>query len=489
MAITKILTINDSGVKFAGKHLEQAVSYILDWEKTQGGRLVTGINCQPEKAYGQMAATKRKYGKTDKRQGYHLIISFEAGEVTPDTAFEIIRRFVEEYLGQEYEAVLAVHDNTAHVHGHIIFNSVNYLNGRKYRYEKGDWAKKIQPITNRLCEEYGLSTIEIEEQGRKRNERYKDWNEFRDGKFIWREMIQRDVDACVMQADSFEGFLNLMVEKGYDIKQNKYLAVRPQGMQRFCRCKSMGEDYTEERIRERIRLENLESYAKRNRGENSPVIEPPKEEFLRRTKLTGIQKTYYMKVCRLRHLERLPYSRAWEYREEIRKMQEVHEKYLFLVKNGIHSLTELIAVRENLKEKAAECKKERRELYREKKQMEPLFFVADKMAELAPAEESYQAGDEFFAKEHLRYQALEEQLQGEGYSLEETEHLRKKYKDKGNGIYRRQREISRRLKMSEEMITEFTESLKRAKERQEREPADRERKSEQELNRSSQSRK
>ncbi len=147
-------------------------------------------------------------------------------------------------------------------------------------------------------------------------------------------------------------------------------------------------------------------------------------------------------------------------------MQEVHEKYLFLVKNGIHSLTELIAVRENLAEKAAECRKERREVYREKKQVEPLFSVADKMAELAPAEKSYQAGDEFFEKEHRRYQALGEQLHSEGYSLEETEILRKKYKDKSSGIYQRQREISRRLKMSGEMIQEFTESLERAKERQ-----------------------
>lgn len=467
MAITKILTINDSGVKFAGKHLEQAVSYILDREKTQGGRLVAGINCQPGKAYEQMAATKRKYGKTDKRQGYHLIISFEAGEVSPDTAFEIIRKFTEEYLGQEYEAVLAVHDNTAHVHGHIIFNSVNYYNGRKYRYEKGDWAKKIQPITNRLCEEYGLSTIEIEEHGRKCNERYKDWNEFRDGKFIWREMIKRDVDACIMQAESFEEFLDLMMEKGYDIKQNKYLAVKPFGMQRFCRCKSMGEDYTEEKIRERIRRENLETYAIRNHGEDSHTIEPVKDEFLRRTKLVGIQKIYYAKICRLRHLERLPYSKAWEYREEIRKMQEVHEKYLFLVKNGIHSLAELAAVRDNLKEKALECGKERRELYRETRQLEPLFSVADKMMELTPAEKSWQAGDEFFEKEHLRYRVLEEQLRSEGYSMEEIENLRKKYKDKGSGIYERQREIRKRMKMSEEMITEFTESLERAKDRQE----------------------
>ena len=387
---------------------------------------------------------------------------------------------MEEYLGQGYEAVLAVHDNTAHVHGHIIFNSVNYHNGRKYRYEKGDWAKKIQPVTNRLCEEYGLSTIEIEEHGRKHNEGYKDWNEFRDGKFIWREMIQRDVDACIMQAESFGEFLNLMAEKEYDIKQNKYLAVKPKGMQRFCRCKSMGDNYTEERIRERIRLESLETYAKRRHGEGSHTIEPPKDEFLRRTKLTGIQKTYYAKICRLRHLERLPYSKAWEYREEIRRMQEVHEKYFFLVKNGIHSLTELMAVRDNLEEKVAECGKERRELYRERKQMEPLFSVADKMMELDPAEKSYQMGDGFFEKEHLRYQALEEQLQSEGYSLEEMENLRKKYKDKGNGIYERQREIRKRLKMAGEMIGEFTENLERARDRQEE-------KTEQELNRNSRS--
>jgi len=466
LAITKILTINDSGVKFSGKHLEQAVSYILDMGKTQDGSLVTGINCQPGKAYEQMAATKQKYGKADKRQGYHLIISFEEGEVSPNIAFEIIRRFAEECLGQEYEAVLAVHDNTAHVHGHIIFNSVNYLNGRKYRYEKGDWAKKIQPITNRLCEEYGLSTIDIEEHGRNLNERYNDWNEFRDGKFIWREMIQRDVDACIMQAGSFEEFLDLMVEKGYDIKQNKYLAIRPKGMQRFCRCRSMGENYTEDRIRERIRQESLETYARRRCGEGFHAIELPKDEFLRRTKLTGIQKTYYAKICRLRHLERLPYSKAWEYREEIRRMQEVHEKYLFLVKNGIHSLTELLAVRNNLEEKAAECRKERRELYREKRQLEELFSLADKMAELAPAEQSWQAGDEFFEKEHQRYQALERRLQNEGYSLEETDVLRKKYKDKGNGIYQRQREISWRIKMSGEMIREFTESLEWARDRQ-----------------------
>lgn len=174
MAITKILTINDCGEKFAGKHLKQAIDYIIDAEKTQGGRYVTGINCQPQEAFQQMKMTKLKYGKTDKRQGYHLIISFEEKKLEPGLAFEIVGKFVGEFLGSGYEAIYAVHDNTDYTHGHIIFNSVNYLNGRKFRYGRGDWAKIIQPITNRLCEEYGLSTIDIDMEGVGKQKRYQD---------------------------------------------------------------------------------------------------------------------------------------------------------------------------------------------------------------------------------------------------------------------------------------------------------------------------
>lgn len=467
MAITKILTINDSGVKFSGKHLKQAVEYIIDREKTQDGRFVTGINCQPEKAFEQMKATKLKFGKADKRQGYHLIISFEEGEVAPDTAFEIIGKFVQEFLGEGYEAIYAVHDNTAHVHGHIIFNSVNYVTGRKFRYEKGDWAKTIQPITNRLCKEYGLSTIDIEQHGRKRNERYKDWNEFRDGKLIWRDMIKRDLDACIMQSDSFEEFLDLLVEKGYDIKQNKYLAVKPQGMQRFCRCKSLGVHYTEERIRRRIAEENMLFYANRNWEDNSHAIESVKDEFLRRTKLTGIQKTYYARVCRIRRLERLPYSKAWQYREDIRKLQEYHDRYLFLVKNNIHSLTELVAVSGNLESKVKECQTERRQLYREKKQLEPLFAIADKMEKLKPAEESYQNGDVFFEREHLSYKKLSVELAEQGYTAAELDAIRKRYENMISGNYEKRKAAGKNLKMSRTMIDEIKAGLEQMENRQE----------------------
>ena len=154
MAISKILNMKDCGGHFHGKHLKRSLDYVMNPEKTQDGRLVGAINCQVDSAFEQMKATKRKFGKVDKRQGYHIILSFKEDEVNPDTAFEITRRFVEEYLGKSYEAVYVVHDNTAHVHSHIVFNSVSFVDGKKYRYEKGDWAKYIQPITNKLCQEF-----------------------------------------------------------------------------------------------------------------------------------------------------------------------------------------------------------------------------------------------------------------------------------------------------------------------------------------------
>ena len=222
MAISKILHMKDCGSSFHGKHLKSALEYITVPEKTQNGRLVSAINCQVDNAFEQMKETKKKFNKTDKRQAYHIILSFKEGEVSPDTVFELTERFVKEYLGNDYEAVFAVHDNTEHPHSHIVFNSVSFRDGKKYHYQKGDWEKYIQPITNRLCKEYGLSTIELDEESGKRRGRdsYQEWNSYRDGKFVWSRMVARDVDACIIQAASFESFVSMLENKGYEVKNS-----------------------------------------------------------------------------------------------------------------------------------------------------------------------------------------------------------------------------------------------------------------------------
>ena len=233
MAVTKVLNIGDCGNGYHGKHLKAAIDYIKNEEKTDGGRLVGGINCQPDFAYDKMKNTKVKFGKIDKRQAYHFIISFEEDNIDDDTAFKITERFAKEYIGDDYEVIFSVHNNTKHKHGHIIFNSVNIKNGKKYRYEKGDWAKYIQPLTNSLCKEYGLSTIDINYDKKEKDERYKEWNTYRDGKFVWKDMVIRDVDSCILQASTYDTFLEMLKEKGYKIKQEKYMAVLMPGMKKY----------------------------------------------------------------------------------------------------------------------------------------------------------------------------------------------------------------------------------------------------------------
>ena len=217
--------MKDSGNSFHARHLKRALDYVMNPEKTQGGRLVGAINCQADMAFEQMMDTKKQFGKTDKRQGYHIILSFKEDEVEPDRAFEITQKFVAEYLGDAYEAVFVVHDNTDHVHSHIIFNSVSFVDGKKYRYEKGDWAKYIQPITNKLCQEYGLSIIDVEDGSKeKQHENYKDWSEYREGRIV--ENGKRG-KATWLYIDEFHVLLNSEYSAKY--LQQLWKKVRKQG--------------------------------------------------------------------------------------------------------------------------------------------------------------------------------------------------------------------------------------------------------------------
>ena len=445
MAISKILNMKDCGGHFHGKHLKRSLDYVMNPEKTQDGRLVGAINCQVDSAFEQMKATKRKFGKVDKRQGYHIILSFKEDEVNPDTAFEITRRFVEEYLGKSYEAVYVVHDNTAHVHSHIVFNSVSFVDGKKYRYEKGDWAKYIQPITNKLCQEYGLSIIDVDDGSKeKEHESYKDWSEYREGSFVWADMIKRDLDSCILQAGNYEQFLELLSDKGYEVKQGKYLAVKPQGMTRFRRCKTLGDMYSDEAIRERIEKEDISFYREQQK-EVQPVLCKCKVRRYRRAKMSGLQKRYYAKLYRIGKLKKKPYSQVWKYKDDIRKMHKLQEEYLFLVNHDIHSAEELVSVISSLTDKRKEVSAEKSRIYKARERSRELFDIADDMKELEPAEKSFLQGDEFFTDEHLQWETLKQKLLSQGYSLEEVEALRKHYKEEYSKVCAKERAVFKEL--------------------------------------------
>lgn len=455
MAISKILCMKDCGGHFHGRHLKSALDYIMNVEKTQNGRLVGGINCQPDNAFEQMKNTKRKFGKIDKRQGYHLILSFKEGETNPDMVYEITKRFVEKYLGSEYEAVYCVHDNTDHVHSHIVFNSVSFIDGHKYRYEKGDWAKVIQPITNRLCEEYGLSTIGIEGDKDATHEHYKEWNEYRDGKFVWSDMIARDLDSCILQANDYDGFLELLMEKGYEIKQGKYLAVKPPGMNRYKRCKTLGENYSEERIRTRIQEEDLSFYQEQKK-EFEPQLVKCYVKRYRRAKMSGLQKRYYGKLYQIGKLKKRPYSQAWKYKNDIKKMQKLQQQYLFLVRHDIHNVVDLALTVENLTDKKKEASKERSQVYRSKEKCKTIFEIADAMQELEPAENCFQKGDMFFQDEHEQWMSFTKRLAEEGYTLEETRQLRFYYKEQFALVSSKEKAVFKELNLGKAILRDVT---------------------------------
>ncbi|MGN0154177.1 MAG: relaxase/mobilization nuclease domain-containing protein [Lachnospiraceae bacterium] len=456
MAITKILTLKDCGCGYSGKHLKRSIDYIMADAKTDAGHFVAGVNCQPEYAYEQMYQTKQKFGKTDKRQGYHLIISFAEEEVDPETAFEIIGNFVERYLGTEYEAVYAVHDNTAHVHGHIIFNSVNCITGKKYRYEKGDWAKSMQPLTNRLCEEYGLSTITIESGRKMSNEHYKDWNDFRDGKYVWADMIKRDIDACILQAYDYDNFISLMEQRGYEVKQNKYVAVKPPGMTQFRRLKSFGDDYCEEAIRNRIVTETLKDYQLRSQRPVQPrIVRVKYVKRYKRPKLTKLQKKYFAKLYRTGRLKKRPYSQAWKYWDEIKKMHYYHSQYMFLSRYQVSSVQDLTEKCNRLEEERKQISKERSKCYKERAKFNHLFKIAEDMEKLLPAENSFQNGDNFFMEEHASYEALKAQLAKEGYTYEEVLNLKEHYRSKAAKIRDQGKAVAKDLSVGKGIMAEL----------------------------------
>ena len=458
MAISKILHMKDSGNSFHARHLKRALDYVMNPEKTQRGRLVGAINCQADMAFEQMMDTKKQFGKTDKRQGYHIILSFKEDEVEPDRAFEITQKFVAEYLGDAYEAVFVVHDNTDHVHSHIVFNSVSFVDGKKYRYEKGDWAKYIQPITNKLCQEYGLSIIDVEDGSKeKKHENYKDWSEYREGSFVWADMIKRDLDACILQANDFSGFLELLSEKGYEVKQGKYLAVRPQGMTRFRRCKTLGENYSQEAIVERIAKEDLSFYQSQNEEKQAAIVKCYVKRY-RRAKMSGLQKRYYAKLYRIRKLKKKPYSQVWKYKDDIRKMHKLQEQYLFLVRHKIESAEELVSVLDNLTDKKKEASKEKSKTYKAKERFKDIFDKAEQIRELDDAESCYQGGDTFFEDEHNAWERLNTELLAQGYSVEEVESLRKKYESKYAQDCKAERAVSKELSLGRSIWKELTVS-------------------------------
>ena len=328
MAITKILHINEVDMGNPARHLEQALDYIQNPEKTNGNVLVGSINCLPETAFEQMMDTKMTFGKMDKRQGYHIIISFVPRETTEEIAFDIVERFAKEYLKDEYEAVYAVHNDKDHMHAHLIFNSVNLVTGMKYEYRKGEWKRRMQPITNKLCKEYNLEIMPAEYAREPKNLSRVEWEQEQQ----FKEMILADALFCQNYAGSMDHFIFLMKRIGYQFEYGKYLSVKVPG----------GKWYHQlDKLDERFGKENFKYYL--DMGFSRPRFISTNPLYLYRSGLSEFQLKFYHKMYRIRMVEQKRFDKnaAWM-AKELQKFHQLQKEYLFLVNNDIKSVEGLI---------------------------------------------------------------------------------------------------------------------------------------------------
>ena len=353
MAITKILNIMESEGRNPASHLKNALEYIQNPDKTEECVLVGGINCLPDTAFEQMEETKNIFHKTGKRQGYHVIISFSPEEkVTAEQAMYVLEHFAKDVLGDDYEAVYAVHTDREHMHGHLIWNSVSMTTGKKYNSPKGNWKNHLQPITNKYCDELGLAIMPAEYSRNPKNISRDKWER----EMSMKEIILRDAKMCAYAAGNVEHFKYLMKRLGYVFKKDAWMEVQAPGFRYYHSLAKMDEMFAEDRLRHHV---DMPWMAK-------PYFYSSDIRGLHRAKLSPYQKRFYAKLYRLRIVEQKRFVVGGaKYTEELKRFHQLQDEYLLLVNNDIKDIVELVNFRNKQEEKIQQIEDRQHEIYRE----------------------------------------------------------------------------------------------------------------------------
>lgn len=353
MAITKILNIQESEGRNPASHLKNALEYIQNPDKTEECVLVGGINCLPDTAFEQMEETKNIFHKTGKRQGYHVIISFSPEEkVTAEQAMYVLEHFAKDVLGDDYEAVYAVHTDREHMHGHLIWNSVSMTTGKKYNSPKNNWKNHLQPITNKYCDELGLSILPAEYSRNPKNISRDKWKK----EMSMKDIILRDAKMCAYAAGNVEHFKYLMRSLGYVFKKGSWMEVQAPGFRYYHSLVKMDEMFAEDRLRHHV---DMPWMAK-------PYFYSSDIRGLHGAKLSPYQKRFYAKLYRLRIVEQKRFVVGGaKYTEELKRFHQLQDEYLLLVNNDIKSVVELVDFIGEQEDKIQQIEDRQQEIYRE----------------------------------------------------------------------------------------------------------------------------
>jgi hypothetical protein len=345
--------------------LQEVLKYAVQDAKTEKQFYVTGINCYPETACKQMSKTKLQFQKTDGILAFHGYQSFAPGEATPETAHAIGVKMAQELWGNRFEVVVSTHLDKNHLHNHFVLNSVSFKDGKRY-YDNKTTYSLMRQTSDRLCREYSLSVIENPQRGKSKH--YAEWKAEQESKPTWRGLIREDVDKAIDESMTFTQFIANLRRQGYEVKTGvKYMAVRPNGKERFVRLKTLGDDYTEENIKERIL---------KNRTPKRPQVlpEPNRKRYtvrgcmnIRKTrKLTGLQALYFHYLYKMGILPKQCVSRKRTHfllREDIWHMKQLISQTKLLCTHRIETKEQLLTYQNELKQEMTALINERKSFY------------------------------------------------------------------------------------------------------------------------------
>jgi len=334
-------------------HLKNALEYIQNPDKTEECVLEGSINCLPDTAFEQMEETKNIFHKTGKRQGYDVIISFSPEEkVTADQAMYVLEHFEKDVLGDDYEAVYAVHTDREHMHGHLIWNSVSMTTGKKYNSPKNNWKNHLQPITNKYCDELGLSIMPAEYSRNPKNISRDKWEK----EMSMKEIILRDAKMCAYAAGNVEHFKYLMKRLGYVFKKDAWMEVQAPGFRYYHKLAKLDEMFSEDMLRHYV---DMPWMAK-------PYFYSSDIRGLHRAKLSPFQKKFYAKLYRLRVVEQKRFVVGGaKYAEDLKRFHQLQDEYLLLVNNDIKSIVELVDFISEKEDRIQQIEDRQKEIYRE----------------------------------------------------------------------------------------------------------------------------
>ena len=369
MAYTSVIPVRrlDRAVKYVmnkekttAVSLQDALDYAANRDKTEQSCFESSYACTLETAFADMRQTKEGWHKSGGVQGYHLVQSFAAGEVTPELAHQIAKELAARVLGGRYEYVIGTHLNTGHIHSHIVWNSVGCVDGKKYRSNYKNYVTEIRAVSDELCRKYKLSVIDTENSNHVAKP-YAEWLAEKNGQPTWRTAIRQDVDEAIQQSLTWRQFLSVLDRKGYEVRMGrKYPVLRPPGKERFVRFKTLGKRYTPEAIQTRI----LYPQSYRPYVENPPTIQHGRLHSGKKPhrKLTGLRALYYRYLYELGAIPRKPRRPSYVVRQDAYKLDQRIRQMEFLSKHNIDTLAQLETHRKALQTEIGQLQTKRKQL-------------------------------------------------------------------------------------------------------------------------------